>query len=227
MSTVQRIVDRVRVRLNETTARKWTDATQIVPYVADAEQWFEDLLGRIHGSGRYRTRQTFSVAPNVETYPLSSFPTGYRFAEMIELSVLVGSWRVPMKTLPDGDDDARLRNLGLGGGIIIPAYRLFGEELQLLPATPATRNYAANYRYQTAIKTLATDNLDTPAEYDGDIVNRVLHFALADSGIENRKFEEEFAARLSEIEAKECGRQYGANTETTRRKTTRSLFLCR
>jgi len=222
VSTIADVVTRIRVRIDETTARKWADSGQLTTYASEAEQWLANLLGKIPGSGRFRVRETFTLTASAETYTLSSFTN--RVQEILEIQTQVGNRWVRCRVFTDGDTEAQLRNLSLGGGIVIPAYRLVGESIQFLPTLPVARSMAMYFRYMPTIKTSGT--LETPDQYLGDLVNRAVHFALADAGLANGKFEEEYAARLAEIEEMESQRQYGADTERVRRRQ-RGIFQTR
>ena len=67
-STVQTIVDRMRVRLEESAERKWSDSSQLIPYASQAERWLARMLSRIPKSHRFRVvHETF-------TNPASTLP---------------------------------------------------------------------------------------------------------------------------------------------------------
>jgi hypothetical protein len=224
VSTIQTLIDRLRVRIDEATARKWADSGQLLVYCADAEVWMGDFLGRIKGSGRFRARHTWTQAASTETYALSNLSAA-PFAEVIEIATQVGNEWVPLSPLMDGDDWA-LRNASLGGGNVLPRYTIRAETIVLLPTAAVTRPMALLYRYKPVLKTSAGTTLEVADEFLTDMVTRALHFALADAGQSNRSFEEEYAARLAEIEAQER-RIWGAQTEVVRPRSTRRLFLCR
>jgi hypothetical protein len=144
--------------------------------------------------------------------------------EVIEIAVSVGGSWMKLSPMYDGDDSA-LRNISLAGGSLVPMYTLRAETLAFLPTPATAQSMAMLYRYQPTVKTSGT--LETPDDYLTDLVNRMVHFALADAGQANGKFEEEYAARLAEIEEKEAQRVWGSHTEKIRNKASRSLFLTR
>ena len=203
-STVQTIVDRLRVRLEESTARKWSDADQLIPYTSQAERWLARMLSRIPKSHRFRVvHETFTNPANTSVYDLTGLAK--RFDWLVSLSVLVGNVEVPVFTYEDGDDP-HLRNLSLGGGAIIPRVDIQDDNLILLPTFGAARTMYISYGWIPSIKTSAGADLQTPQEYDEDVACRALHFALSDAGLANTKFEEQYAARLNEIEDLERSR---------------------
>ncbi len=224
MSTIADAITRARVRLNETTARKWADSGQLLVYAADAERWLGNFLGKINGSNRFRYRDTWTQSASTETYALTSLTKP--FVEVIEIAVSIGGRWTKLTPMSDGDDSV-LRNIGLGGGSLVPMYTLRAETLVFMPTPATAQSMAILYRYQPTVKTSTGDTLETPDDYLTDLVNRMCHFALADAGVANGKFEEEYAARLAEIEEKEAQRVWGSHTERIRNKASRSLFLTR
>ena len=219
-TTVAQAITRMRVRLDETTASKWADSGQLVNYISDAEQWLRNLLVKIPGSGRFRVRDTFTLSASSETFAVSGL--SHRFGELIEMECLIGGVWVPLRTMEDGVADAYYRNTA---NTYVPVYRLMGESFQFLPISTEARSMAVVHRYKPSIKTSSSDTLETPDDYVGDLVLRALHFAMADAGLTNSKFEEENGARIAEIEYIESSRFQGANTERIRMKSTRRLFL--
>lgn len=222
MSTVADAELRLRVRIDETTARKWSSA-QLVYYISDAQQYWTDRLGKIKGSGRFRYRDTWTQSASTETKALSALTK--TFAEVIEIAMTVGNLWVPLQILRDGDDSL-CRNVGLGNGNVVPAYTIRGEEIVLLPTSTATRAMAIVYRWKSAPTTSTATTLDLPDEFLTDLVSRAAHFALADAGLKNAPFEEEYAARIAEIEDGER-RIWGSQSEVIRPKRSRGLFATR
>lgn len=212
MATIQTLVDELRVRLQETTARQWSDASQLIPYAYRSQQWWSQYLNRIEGGSRFRYTETFTVAASTELYAVSGLTK--TFDRVIELSTLVGNILQAVQPFNDGEE-SELRNVGLGGSILVPKYGLQDDSIVFLPTGPA-RTYRIRYGYKAPLGTSAGTTLLIPDDYIGDVVQRALHFAQADAGLTNNKFEEEYAVRLGEIEDLERSRLYGAVTERVR-----------
>ena len=222
MSTVQTIVDELRVRLEESTARKWSDADQLIPYVNEAERWLARLLSHIPKSNRFRYRQTFTIAANAETYDLTGLTK--KFDWMISLAVQVSNLWVPCGVFED-DDEQPLSNLSLGGGTLVPRVSIADDTLLFEPAFQSARTARIRYGYIPTIKTSSVTTLETPDEYLLDIINRALWFAQADAGISNEGQMAQLAQRELEIEALERARLGISNERVVLRA--RTFNLCR
>ena len=203
MSTIQTIVTAMRVKLQEATASQWSDANQLIPYASQAERWLARMLSQIPGSRRFNKRETFTLAANTEAFDLTTLSK--RFASIMEVAVLVGQVYVPMERFNDEDEEG-LRNYSLGGGYLRSKYTLMDDSLVFLPTYQAARTMAIRYRWIPTIKSSSSDTIETPAEYDQDLVNRALHDASGDIGQQNQSFEEKYAIRLAEIEDLERSR---------------------
>jgi len=224
VSTVSSVVTKLRTRLGEASEHEFDDGDQLVPYVALAEQWLAQFLGRLRGSGYFRHRQTFSLSASTETYALSSLAK--TFAELVELTMQAdgGYWN-PVPVLRDGDEFlVRNQSIGAPSGLVLPAARLLHESIQFLPTSTSARTFGIVFRYLPSLKTSGSESLETPAALDYVLVLRAQHFALADEGATNTSFDEEYAGTLAEIEDQYAGRQFGASTETIRRKASVGLF---
>lgn len=221
MSTAQTVIDRMRIRLDETTARKWSDA-QLILYINDSCQWLARMFSRIPGCKRFTKRETFTNAASTETFDLTTLSK--RFDTVLDLQVQISTvWKEVQRF--DDNEEAALRNLSLGGGWIVPKYNIQDDNLILLPTFGTARTMAIRYRWMPALITAAGDTLETPDEYLTDIVTRALHFALADAGQANTKFEEEYAVRLNEIEDLERSRLGISNERVV--STSRVFSRCR
>lgn len=204
MSTVSTILSRVRTRLNETTARQWSDSDQLIPYISEAERWLARMLSRIPKSHRFRVlHESITNPANTATFDLTGLTK--KFDWLISLSVVVGNREILVHQSEDGDNPW-LRNASIGGGDIVPRLNIQDDNLVLLPTYGASRTLYIDYGWVPAVKTSTSATIETPTEYDGDLVARVLHFALSDVGQANTKFEEEYAVRLAEIEDLERSR---------------------
>lgn len=208
MSTVQTIVDLVRIKIEETTARKWSDATQIIPHVSKAERWLARTLSRIKKSNRFRYRETFSWTASSETFDLTTLTK--RFDWMIHLAVLYGNVYLPVFAYED-DDETVLSNLSLAGGIPIPRVNLADDILWREPTYATAQTFRIRYGYIPSIKTSAGTTIETPEEYDDDVALRATLYALADAGIKNKAYEDLLSVRVAEIEDMERSR-FGTNT---------------
>lgn len=222
MSTVAAVLARLRIRLDETSANEWDDSSQLIPYLAEAEQWLADRLGRLVGSGRFRYRESFALPASTETYALSSLTK--RFAEVIEAQHLWSDVYIPLPPLQDGMD-ARLRSLSTTvPASATPHYALFGDTLKFLPIASGERTIVLLYRYLPTIKTASGESLETPQDWDHLLVLRAAHFANSDAGQANLSFEDEYASLIAEMEDREAGRTFGSQSETVHATAARSLF---
>lgn len=222
MSTIQSVIDRMRVRLEEDTARKWSDSTQLIPYASEAERWLARTLSHMPKSKRFRYRQSITWTASSETFDLTTLTK--RFDWLINLGVLVGSVYQKVYQFEDDDEDA-LWNLSLGGGAMIPRVTIADDTLVREPSFGTAQTFRIRYGYIPAIKTSASDTLETPDEYLLDVVNRAMHFANADAGISNKAIDEEYAVRLGEIEDLERARLGIRNERVVRRD--RTFARCR
>jgi len=222
VSALSTVLSSLRTRLDETSANEWTDA-QLIGYIAEAEQWLADKMGRLTGSGRFRYRDTIALTGSSETYALSSLTK--RFAEVIEIQMLWQGEYLDLPYMHDGDD-GRLRSLSLYvPGQVVPHYSLFDDNLKFLPVSTEGRTLYLLYRYLPAVKTASGDTLDTPQDYDNLLVVRAAHFANSDAGQANTAFEDEYASLIAELEEREQGRAYGARQEVVKPSSARSLFF--
>lgn len=223
MSTVSSVASTIRTRLQETTASQWSDA-QIIYQIAAAEQWLADLIGKFPGSGKYRYTETFTLTANAETYTLSSLTKP--FAEMLEIGMQYPSGVFsPLATMEDAQEFTwRGPQNWNPGGFVRPAYRLLDDTIQFLPKSESDRTMRITYRFLPTVKTSSGDTLETPQREDYVLITRVLHFLLGDAREKNMAFEEEHASMLAELEARWCGRQYGSNTETVKRRASPMLY---
>jgi len=217
------IVDRLRVRLEEPTARKWSNADQLIPYASEAERWLARMLSRLPKSRRFRVLAESLTIP-ADTSIVAVSGLAKRFDYLIKVDVLVGNVRIPCPRFEDADDTF-LRNMSLAGGVLVPAVQTQDDNLVFLPTHGAARTAYVSYGWIPTIKTSTGTTLETPQEYDGDVVQRALHFALSDLGVTNTSFEEQYAARLAEIEDLERSR-IGVSTERVVR-TAHSFSRCR
>lgn len=210
MSTVQTIIDGMRVRLGETTARTWTDSTQLIPYVSRAERWFASMLSRIPKSRRFRIlHESITIPANTTTFDLTTLTKTYDW--LIQVSVVIANIETPLFNFEDGDQPY-LRNASLGGGIPISMIDLQDDNLVILPSYGASRTMYADYGWIPVAKTSAASAIETPTKYDDFLELRAIHFALADAGLSNSGFAEEYAMRLQEIEDLERSRR-GVSSE--------------
>lgn len=203
MSTIATIVTRARTRLEEADARKWSDADQLIPYASEAHQWLARVLNRIPKAKRFRYRETFTWTASSETYAVSGLTK--QFDWLVSLAVQVSSLWVPVCQFED-DDENILSNLSLGGGFQVPRVTLQDGTLYREPIFRSDQTFRIRYGYTPAVTSSSATTIETPPEYDLDLVNRLVHFALADAGMKNTAFEEEYAARLGEIEELERSR---------------------
>lgn len=222
MSTVQTIVDIVRIKIEEATERKWSDSTQLIPHVSKAERWLARMLSRIKKSNRFRYRETFTWTASSETFDLTTLTK--RFDWMIHLAVLVGNVYIPVFAYED-DDETVLANLSLAGGIPIPRVNLADNTLWREPTYASAQTFRIRYGYIPSIKTSAGTTIETPDEYDDDLALRAALFALADAGIKNEAYETLLAVRVAEIEDLERSR-FGTNKATVLQRA-RLFARCR
>ena len=214
MSTVQTILDQLRVRLEEADARRWTDATLIL-YISRAEQWLAGFLSRVPKARRFRVlHESATLAANATTLDLTTLAKSYDW--LIEVSVLVANVETRLINFEDGDAPY-LRNLSIGGGSPISRIDLQDDNLVILPSYGTARTLYLDYGWIPLAKTSGASAIETPTKYDGDLVDRALHFALADAGLSNTKYEEEYAVRLAEIEDLERSRRGISNERVMRR----------
>lgn len=213
----------LRVRLQETAARQWTDA-QVISYISMADKWLVNFIGKLPGSGKFIYTQTFTLTANSETYNLSSLTK--LFAEMKEIGMqFPNGTYAQLETMQDSQEFMwRGPNQWTPGGLVRPAYRLLDETIQFLPIAAADRAMRITYRWKAGAKTASSDALESPQDEIDVLLTRALHFALADARETNTAFEQEHAALLSEVEDRWCGRQYGSNTETVKRRASPVLF---
>ena len=218
MSTVGDILDGMRTRLGETTARQWTDASQLIPYISRGERWFAGMLSRIPKSRRFRVlHESITLAADATTYDLTTLVKDYDW--LIQVSVVIANIETPLWTFEDGDQPF-LRNASLGGGLPISMIDLQDDNLAVLPSYGSARTLYLQYGWIPVEKTSIGDAIETPEKYDDFLELRAIHFALSDAGLSNSGFQEEYAVRLTEIEDLERSRRGISNERVIQRART-------
>lgn len=198
MSLYSALVTQSRLRLDEAVARRWSDA-QILSYVSQSVRRLAGKISRIPKSRRFRNLHvSATIAANAETFDLQSLAATKPFDWLISVSVLVASVEVELWNFEDGET-AALRNLGLGGGSIISRIDLQDDNLVILPKFQTARTFYVNYAWLPAVQTDATKTVETPNQYDLDVVNWAVWYAHADAGIVNTSIETQLATRDDEI----------------------------
>ena len=215
MSTIQTIVDAARVRLDEPTAAKFSDSSQLIPYTSKAERRLAGILNRIPKGRRFRKlHESITVTANSETFDLTTLAKAFDW--LISVSMLVGNQEVLLVNYEDGEAPY-LRNAGLGGGLSISRIDLQDENLVLLPKSTTARTMYVDYAWLPAAKTSAASTIETPVKYDDDLRDYVVWYASADLGLVNNTIEEQFAMREAEIEDLERSRRGISNEKVIRR----------
>jgi len=212
-TTIGDIVTQMRVRLGESTPNEWTDA-QLQTYARNAEQWMANFLGKMPFSGRFKYRESFVIPADTTDVALSSLTK--RFAGLRNIFMLLpGGYLSDSLTEIDELQENRWTGSTLftWGGLVVPGYMIRDTNLRFLPKASGTRTIYIVYRWLPALAKASGTNLDTPEDYNDDIVARALHFALADVGEKNTSFEEEYSARLGEIEMIEIARSHESGGE--------------
>lgn len=209
MSTIQTIVNLQRIKLEESSERKWSDADQLIPFASQAERWWARKFSRIKKSNRFRYRETFTWTASSETFDLTTLTKSFDF--MIHLSVLVGNLYIPVIAYED-DDETALSNLSLGGGPPVPRVNIADNTLWREPTYGQAQTFRIKYGYIPAIKTSGSTALETPEEYDNDIAMRAVIFALVDAKMFDvaREMDKLLESRVDEIETLERSR-FGTN----------------
>lgn len=219
----------LRKRIQEATALEWDDAGQLLQYLSDGEQWLADLIGKLPGSGKYRSVEfplTLPAATEYFSLTVGTNPTALAkwCQEVIEIGMQVENGRyVRLLPLRDGEDSYfRGSTSTTTGGLILPRYRFVDEQIQFLPLSTGPRTLKIEYRYLPVLKTTGT--LETPQREMTTLVTYASFFALGDAGESNDSFEKQHPALVAAIEARWGGREYGSRSETVRRQTSRVLF---
>ena len=222
MSTIQTIVDRMRVRLEEATARKWSDADQLIPYASEAERFVARDLSHMPKSKRFRYRESVTWTASSETFDLTTLTK--RFDWLISLAVSVSNLWYPINQFED-EDEQPLSNLSLGGGFVVPRISIADDTLIREPTFGSAQTFRIRYGWIPAIKSSAATTLDVPDEYLQLVVTRAMHFANADAGIANKAIDEEYAVLLGEVEDLERSRLGIRNEQVVQRA--RMFSRCR
>lgn len=218
MSTIQDIVTAARVRLDEPTAAKFSDSSQLIPYTSKAERRLAGILNRIPKGRRFRKlHESFTVTANAETFDLTTLAKAFDW--LISVSLLVGTQEVLLVNFEDGDAPY-LRNSGPGSGSSISRIDLQDDNLMILPKSSTARTMYADYAWIPAAKTSAGSTIETPTKYDDDLRDYVVWMASADLGLVNNTIEEQFALREAEIEDLERSRRGISNEKVLRRDAT-------
>lgn len=215
MSTIQTIVTAARTRLDEATAAKFSDATQLIPYTSKAERRLAGILNRIPKGRRFRKlHESITFAANAETFDLTTLAKPFDW--LIEVTVIVGTAEELLYNFEDGDSPA-LRNMGLAGGSIIGRVELQDDNLVVLPKFGSARTMYVSYGWVPLAKTSASDAIETPEKYDDDLRDYVVWYASADLGLVNTTIDQQFAMREAEIEDLERSRRGTSNEKVLSR----------
>lgn len=218
MSTIQTIVDAARVRLDETTASKWSDTTQLIPYASKAERRLAGILNRIPKARRFRKlHESATLAANAETFDLTSLAKPFDW--LISVSLLVAEEEILLWTFEDGDA-AALRNAGIGASLSVSRIDLQDDNLVVLPRCATARTLYIDYAWIPAAKSSGSSTIETPTKYDDDLRDYVVWYASADAGLVNNTIEDQFALRESEIEDLERSRRGTSNEKAVQRART-------
>lgn len=217
---------RVLAQLRDTGQQKWTDNTELFQLISNAEQWLAQFLGNIRGSGRFTVQETISLSASTEASNISSLTSAatkvfvaVRYMDMLTTS----NTRQPMPVIPEGDENI-WRESVLAGGAVVPGYFIRNDQFIFLPTSSSARTIYCTYQWIPIVKTSSGDTAETPTQYDDMLVNRAVFDAQAREGESERKFEEKYAVRLSEIEDMECSRLDRGATQTVKNVTSRMLF---
>ena len=223
MSTVSTVLATLRIQLDESSANEWTDA-ELIADIANAEQELANRMGLLFGSGRFRYRESITLAASTEAYALSSLTK--RFAEMIDIMLVWNGEYIDLEKLNDGED-ATVRGVvnSVPGGLIIPKFALFNETIKFLPLSGSARTIWVIYRWLPTFKTSNGESLETPQQWDPWLVLRAYRFANTRAGQSNAATDEEYQLLNAEMERTEQGRSFGSRAETVRAQTSNSLFM--
>lgn len=212
-TTITQMVTMVRYRLDEATARKWSDNGQIIPYVSQAERRVAGIISRIPKSRRFRvTHESITLAANATTFDLTTLAKAFDW--LISVSVVVANVEIQCWTFEEGEQ-ANLRNLILGGGLPVSRIDLQDENLVVLPSYGSARTFYVSYGWIPALKT--SGNLETPVKYDDLVRDWAAWYANADAGIVNDEQQKQLMVRESEIEDLERSRRGISNESVVQR----------
>lgn len=213
-------------RIRDPNQQKWTSNDEIYELISQAERWLARFLGNIRGSGRFTIQETISLSANTEASNISALTSAATkaFVAVRYMDILSdGSTRQPMQRIPEGDENL-WRNSAVMSGHAIPGYFIRNDQFIFLPTSGEARTIYCTYQWVPIAKTTSGDTAETPAEYDDLLLARVQFNALAREGEAEKKFEEEYAARLAEIEDYENSRTERGVTESVKNVSGRLLF---
>lgn len=226
MGTPNALLASLRVRLQDTSSRKWPDDSVLIGYLtgaSGAESWYAGYFAPKPGVKLFRYRESLTLAANTETIALSTLTK--RFFRLVMLWLQWADGYEQPLTLLDDADEGRARAAALVlSGIVVPRYSIQGDSLLFLPPATNARTINARYMYLPAIKAAGSTPLETPDVDDDLLVLRAAHYAQSDMKETNTAFEEEFAARIAETLQRLSRRENGLRGLRVRTRSTRILY---
>ena len=216
MTTYAAMETMVRYRIDEATARRWSSAGQIVPYISQAERHLAGVISRIPDGHRFRAiHESATLASGATIFDLTTLGSSVReFDWLIAASIVIANLEVPLMTWEENEQPF-LRNMILSGGSPISRVDLQDDNLVVLPSYGSARTMYFNYGWIPLVKT--TGNLETPVKYDDVVRDWAAWYANADAGIKNNDQYDQLLAREEEIADLERSRRGISNESVVQR----------
>jgi hypothetical protein len=191
MATLQNYITSVRRLLHDANANFWTDS-ELTDYINSGRS-------RVVGdTGCNRVLQTLNTVTSQEAYQFSALPQGVNTIDVINITLLWGSMRVPMNYMAFTEFNARLRVWqGYLGRPV--AFSIYGQSTVYLGPIP-DMVYATEW--DTVVNAAALVNLSDPETINFPYTEPVPYYAAymakykEQSYQEAQTFHEEYKAKV-------------------------------